>query len=89
MGVQLNIKDAETVQLARKLANERGESVTAVIRAALERDMRMLDDERGAKVREALALVEGLRGRWKPEFDGMELSTRHGELLYDEDGVPR
>ena len=38
MGVQLNIKDEETVKLARELAAEMGESVTQAIRTAFARN---------------------------------------------------
>lgn len=36
MGVQLNIKDPETVRLAKELAERNGTSVTEAIRTALE-----------------------------------------------------
>lgn len=90
MGVQLNIKDEETVRLARELASEMGESVTQAVRIALqERRARTVPPQRRAAVEEMLEMVRGLRDHWKPEFDGQELSITHGALLYDEDGLPQ
>jgi len=90
MGVQLNIKDEETVRLARELAVEMGESVTQAVRIALqERKARSVQPRRKATVDEMLEMVRGLRGHWKPEFRDQELSITHGALLYDEDGLPK
>ncbi|CUS46337.1 MAG: type II toxin-antitoxin system VapB family antitoxin [Pseudomonadota bacterium] len=90
MGVQLNIKDEETVRLARELAAEMGESVTLAVRIALqERRARTMQPKRRATVDELLEMARGLRGHWKPEFRDQELSTTHGALLYDEDGLPK
>ena len=85
MGVQLNIKDAETIRLARELADSNGESVTATIKAALEREHAAREAEVQRRIEDIKAVVKGLEGHWKPEFDGVELSTRHGELLYDDE----
>ena len=87
MGVQLNIKDEETVRLARELAEEMGESVTQAVRTALqERRARTARPRGRASVDEIMALVRGLRDHWKPEFRDQELSLTHGDLLYNEDG---
>ena len=87
MGVQLNIKDEETVRLARELAAELGESVTQAVRIALqERRARTVPPRRRATVDEIMALVGGLQGHWKPEFRDQLLSVTHGDLLYNEDG---
>jgi antitoxin VapB len=83
--MSMNIKDAETHQLAQALAKETGESMTHAVREAL---------------RERLARVQRLR---KPEITESELlaigrrcadsltqrPVDHGELLYDERGLPR
>lgn len=87
MGVQLNIKDEETVRLARELAAEMGESVTQAVRIALqERRARTAAPRPRANVEEMMAVVRGLREHWKPEFHAQELSLTHGDLLYNEDG---
>ncbi|WCM29560.1 type II toxin-antitoxin system VapB family antitoxin [Sphingomonas sp. QA11] len=87
MGVQLNIKDEETVRLARELAAEMGESVTQAVRIALqERRARTPPPRRRARVEETMAVVRGLQDHWKPELRDQELSLTHGDLLYNEDG---
>jgi antitoxin VapB len=87
MGVQLNIKDEETVRLARELAAELGESVTQAVRIALqERRARTAPPRQRATVDEIMALVRGARRHVKPEFRDQELSLTHGDLLYNEDG---
>lgn len=87
MGVQLNIKDEETVRLARELAAELGESVTEAVRTALrERRARIAPPRRRATVDEIMEIVRGAREHWKPEFRDQELSLTHGDLLYNEDG---
>jgi hypothetical protein len=85
MGVQLNIKDEVTVRLARKLADARGKSVTETVRELLEREEKTREEAKRLLVEKAMAIAAGLRGSWKPEFDGVELSTRHGDFLYDDD----
>lgn len=86
MGVQLNIKDEETVRLARELAAEMGESVTQAVRIALQERRARTTPRRRATVDEIMAIVRGARAHFKPEFDDQELSLTHGDLLYNEDG---
>lgn len=88
MATQLNIKDEVTVRLARDLAAAAGETVTQTIRRALEERAARVEEARAAKYARLTALMDNMQGVWRPEFDAMELSTRHGELLYDEDGIP-
>ena len=88
MGVQLNIKDAETVRLARSLADETGKSVTEAIRLALRQahaDREREVAERKADIRRA---VQAIRDCLPPEI----LAKSSRELmndLYGEDGLPR
>lgn len=90
MGQQFNIKDAETIRLARTLADQLGSSVTSAIREALRDKLDMAARQRAKpSIEEAMELLHGLRSRWKPEFDGEELSITHGDLLYDEWGLPK
>lgn len=85
----LNIKNAEAEDLARRLAAATGESVTrAVTIAVRERLDRMRDEnatrsaERAARLRQ---IAQDASGRWVEPYR----STDHGELLYDESGLPR
>ena len=87
MGVQLNIKDEETVRLARELAAEMGESVTQAVRIALqERRARTVQSRKRSTADEIMAIVRGAREHFKPEFRDQILSLTHGDLLYNEDG---
>ncbi|HEX8301883.1 type II toxin-antitoxin system VapB family antitoxin [Sphingomonas sp.] len=89
MGVQLNIKDAETVRLARELADATGQPVTQAIKQALERELAVLRDDKNARREEFRAIVREARKRWKPEYDGEELSVTYKDHLYDERGLPK
>ena len=85
MGVQLNIKDPETVRLARALAQATGQPVTKAIRQALERELREMDTERAERLARLRNIVKESRALWKPEFLNADLD----DLLYDERGLPK
>jgi antitoxin VapB len=89
MNARISISDAETVRLARQLADELGQSVDATIRAALEEKIARGRNAPDQTVADVMAIVRNSRGRWNPQFDGQHLSITHGELLYDEDGLPK
>jgi len=85
--VSLNIKNAETTRLIRELADLTGESMTgAVTEAVLERleRLRQTEDEPGMAQR-ILTIGADMRTRLPDDFFDVE----HGDLLYDEDGLPR
>lgn len=87
--MQLNIKDAETVRLARELASATGQPVTQVIKNAIQRELRILQEERESRLEEMRAIVKEARTHWKPEFDGEELSISYKDRLYDDRGLPK
>jgi antitoxin VapB len=87
MGVQLNIKDAETVRLARELAAQTGKSVTETIRVALERAWTNRQNEIERRIAEINASVDRLRQHLPPEWEG-RTSKEIMDELYDEDGLP-
>ena len=89
MGVQLNIKDAKTVRLARELADATGLPITQVVRQALERELRCLAQDNQERLDGARAIIRETRKMWKPEFDGEELSLTYKDHLYDEHGLPK
>ena len=83
----LNIKNEETCQLARELARLTGESMTGAITVALRerlgRRRRELNvDER---LRELRAIAERCAKLMGPGPSAVE----HGDLLYDERGLPK
>ncbi|MGK6320600.1 type II toxin-antitoxin system VapB family antitoxin [Sphingomonas sp. DT-204] len=87
MGVQLNIKDAETIRLARKLAEQKGESVTATIKAALEREYREREEQLQESLRRVREISAQFRAGLRPEWQGKS-SKEIMDAIYDEDGLP-
>jgi antitoxin VapB len=85
----LNIKNAEAERLVRQLAAATGESVTqAVSVAARERLERVESHQSGdAERRKAriLAIAHDAAKRWPAEHRTVD----HGDLLYNEMGLPR
>ena len=85
MGVQLNIKDPETVRLARELAGKTGKTVTETIRAALEREWAEREksfEERRLQIEEAIA---NFRHHMPEEWKTMT-SKEVMDSIYNEDG---
>lgn len=84
--MSLNIKNVETYRLIRELAELTGESmtgaVTEAVRERLER-LRRMEDGRGMAER-IHAIAADMRARLPDDFFDVE----HGDLLYDEDGLP-
>ncbi len=85
--MSLNIKNAETYRLIRELADLTGESmtgaVTAAVRERLDRIRATEDKEDFAGRVHAIAV--DMKSRLPADFFDIE----HGDLLYDEDGLPR
>ncbi len=81
----LSIKDHDTEQLARTLAERTGESITLATKRALEERLRRL----GSDMRKAALLedLEAIQRRWnaRPVLDGR---TADEILGYDENGLP-
>lgn len=86
MGVQLNIKDQETVRLARKLANATGRSVTETVRSALEQADLDREAEIAARIAAIDALVEEVQRKMTPEMRKIT-SKEAQDSLYDY-GIP-
>lgn len=80
----LNIKDPKAHDLAQALARETGETMTlAVIEALRERLARVQRGRRIASADELLAIGQ----RCAQGLSGPVIA--HGDLLYDERGLPR
>ncbi|NGO66642.1 type II toxin-antitoxin system VapB family antitoxin [Rhizobium daejeonense] len=81
----LSIKDHDTEQLARTLAERTGESITLATKRALEERLRRL----GSDMRKAALLedLEAIQRRWnaQPVLDNR---TAYEILGYDENGLP-
>ncbi len=85
--MSLNIKNEEAHRLARELAELTGESVTAAVteavRERLERERRSRDKER--RLERLRAIVDDIAPRLKEPWRSID----HGDLLYDERGLPK
>jgi antitoxin VapB len=84
--VSLNLKNPETHRLVRELAAITGESLTeAVTEAVRDRLERLRGQRLDNKADRLLAIGKDCASRLKEPFRSIE----HGELLYDELGLPR
>lgn len=81
----LNIKDPETDQLARRLANLTGEKITDAVKTALrERLERETRNHGKASLEELMAIAQRIASQ--PVFDPR---TPEEIIGYDENGLPR
>lgn len=82
----INIKKDETQKLAKELAKLTGESMTtAVTEAVRERLERVKVDSGRGLAKRLLEIGEDCASRLKEPFR----SGEHGEMFYDEKGLPR
>lgn len=82
----LNIKNERTYELAKKLAHITGESLTeAVTQSIQERLARVERPDPAERRRRILEIAE----RAAPGFVEPYRSMDHGDLLYDELGLPK
>ena len=79
----LNIKDAETDRLARRLARVTGESITKAVRTAVEERLEREERQRG---RPSLEHLMARRYASRPVIDDRSPDEIIG---YDERGLPR
>ncbi len=86
--MSLNIKNEETHRLARQLATLTGESMTAAITAAvrecLERVRHETDPDKASMAEVLLEIGRDCAPRLVEPYR----STAHGDLLYDDRGLP-
>jgi len=87
MGTQLNIKDAETVRLARELADATGQPITAAIRQALKHELGRREEEVQAKVARLRQIASEFRQDIPEEMRG-KTSREWMDGVYDDDGLP-
>jgi len=84
--MSLNIKNEETYRLAQELARFTGESMTAAVTEAVRERLERVRRERAAGLADRLlAIGKDCAARLKEPFRSVD----HGELLYDECGLPR
>jgi antitoxin VapB len=84
--MSLNLKNEETNRLAHELAGLTGETLTTAVTVALrERLERLQQSKRGALSDRLLKIGKDCAAHLKEPF----LSVDHGDLLYDEKGLPK
>jgi len=82
----LNIKNKETQKLAKELAELTGESMTSAITEALRERLNRVQGESGTSVADRLLKIgKDCAAHLHEPYRSIE----HGELLYDEQGLPR
>ena len=83
MSIQINIKNQKARALVDEIVQRTGETVTEAVTAALQKRLNELTrEEKLARVRE---LTKGLADHWVEPWTSMD----HGEILYDEMGMPK
>jgi antitoxin VapB len=87
--MSLNIKNPETEELAHRLAAATGESLTGAVTVALRERLSRVNTSEQALVAERAERLRAVAldavGRWAEPYRTAE----HGELLYDDAGLPR
>jgi antitoxin VapB len=83
----MNIKNPETQMLARELAKLTGESLTAAITEALrERLARVQENnDKASLAKRWEAIIRDSAPLWEEPWKSVD----HGDLLYDERGLPK
>jgi antitoxin VapB len=84
--MSLNIKNENAHRLARELAEATGESMTLAVSEALrERLERVKRDSRAGLAERLLKIGKECAAHIKEPYKSID----HGELLYDEKGLPK
>ncbi len=85
--MSLNVKNAEAYELASELARLTGRSMTRVVLEALrqQREELLRQEQKGARVQALLAIAQ----RSAAHIVQPAGAVNHGDLLYDERGMPQ
>jgi antitoxin VapB len=82
----LNIKNKETYKLVEELAKLTGENMTEAVTEAVRERMERVRRQRGAGIADRLLRIgRDCAAHLKEPFRSLD----HGDLLYDEKGLPR
>jgi antitoxin VapB len=82
----MNIKNEETHQLAKKLAALTGQNITAAITEAIRVRLTSIQNSRKDKLSDRLLVIgKSCAAHLKKDFKHVE----HGDLLYDDKGLPK
>jgi antitoxin VapB len=85
--MSLNIKDEKTHRMARQLAKLTGESMTAAVGVAVQERLERVrkDKGNGGMAERLLKIGRECAAHLKEPYKSID----HGELLYDEKGLPK
>jgi antitoxin VapB len=84
--MSMNIKNKDAHKLARQLARITGESLTGAVTEAVRERLKRVEDKRAGKLSDRLLEIgRDCSTRLKEPFR----SGDHGDLLYDEKGLPK
>jgi antitoxin VapB len=84
--MSLNIKNKDAHKLAQQLARLTGESLTEAVTAAVRERLKRVQNKQAAKLSDRLLEI----GRdCAPRLNEPFRSADHGDLLYDEKGLPK
>ncbi len=84
--MSLNIKNEQTHQLARELAQLTGETMTGAITIALREKLDRERRERSVEAR--IQKLQAIRKRCRSLLKDGPSAVEHGDFLYDENGLP-
>lgn len=83
----LKIKDERAVILARRLAGMTGETITSAVATALEERLARIEKRRADEG--LLDDVRAISAKFRRHVNQPISAVDHGELLYDEAGLPK
>ncbi len=83
MGAQMNIKSDEAYELASKIAESEGISLTQAVIEALRLRAREVSKE--TRFARAMEIIHDMRARMSPELLALDID----DFLYDEHGLPK
>jgi len=81
--MSLNIKNEETHRLVQELASLTGESMTAAVTEAVRERLNRVKSKGMAE--RIMSIAKRSAPLWKEPFKSLD----HGDLLYDEKGLPK
>jgi antitoxin VapB len=85
----LSIKSPEAERLARRLAAATGDSVTGAITEAVRERLERIEGSSGEAVRTRAERLTAIAADAAPRWTDALREADHGDLLYDERGLPR
>jgi antitoxin VapB len=83
--MSLNIKNEEAHRLARELASLTGESMTVAVSEAIRERLQRVRSSKKEVFERIMEIAKECGPLWKEPYRSID----HGELLYDEKGMPK